>query len=173
MERMQAQRTSFVREFHPHRDLFLHFTMEDLHARLHSATTLEARQEIGKAVVEFYFEREREQLDPRLPSRLNCVYVCATHEQATIWQREVLPETVIYSCTVRGWFFVGDANKIGEARIHLDPAAPSLVAVAHAIEQIKHVAQSYWKSELGNPRLLEILVDGNVALGNRVPPVAV
>jgi hypothetical protein len=159
-----ARRTSYVRTAHLHRDLLGGFTTRTLFDRLAPIKRLEDRQEVGKAVVEQAFEFVRRQIDVRLPSRLDCTYACSTLEYAVTWQRALSP-AIAYQCTVQGWWFQGDANKVGEARATLDAQLPNLSSVEQALGRIRQVAVSYWQSDFGKPCLPELLVDGIVTLG--------
>lgn len=119
----------------------------------YSAESLEHHTSV--AMRELALEEVRKKKYPTYPSRMSCLYVSKTFEEADNWGKFFAkigrPTYSIVKLEVDGNCFVGDATKCFDAQ--LDE------------QENLRLAEIYWKNESNdaeNPPIVEILVDGYI-----------
>lgn len=107
------------------------------------------------ALRELALEQVRREQFPQHPSRLHCLYVSETREEAQQWASFFAslgrPTYHIVKLQVRGRKFVGNANLCFDATVNQ--------------EENRRLAQRYWSLALdpaGQPPIWEILEDGEI-----------
>ena len=107
------------------------------------------------ALRELALEQVRREQFPQHPSRLHCLYVSETREEAQQWASFFAslgrPTYHIVKLQVRGRKFVGNANLCFDATVNQ--------------EENRRLAQRYWSLALdpaGQPPIWEILADGEI-----------
>lgn len=124
-----------------------------LHPEKYDADTLEHHTKV--AMRELALEKVRKNLFPEYPSRMSCLYVSESLEEAEKWAELFInlnrPTYSIVKLKIIGNMFVGDANNCFEATVYED-------------ENLL-LAERYWKNcpnKDGIPPIKEILVSGNI-----------
>lgn len=109
------------------------------------------------ALRELALEEIRQKKYPQFPSRMSCLYVSRTLEEAERWgeffARIGRPTYSIVKLDVSGNCFAGDAEKCFDGRLK-------------KAENLK-LAEDYWKSgadEKYQPKICEMLVDGDITV---------
>lgn len=104
---------------------------------------------------ELALEKVRKNLYPEYPSRLSCLYVSESLEEAEKWAELFInlnrPTYSIVKLKIIGNMFIGDANNCFEATLYED-------------ENLL-LAERYWKNcpnKDGVPPIKEILVSGHI-----------
>lgn len=119
----------------------------------YSAETLEHHTSV--AMRELALEKVRKKMYPEYPSRMSCLYVSKTFEEADNWGKFFAeigrPTYSIVKLEIDGNCFIGDATKCFDAQ--LDE------------QENLRLAEIYWKNESNdadNQPILEMLVDGHI-----------
>lgn len=129
--------------------------VNDIYANLekYDAETLEHHTSV--ALRELALEEVRKEKYPDYPSRMGCLYVSETFEEADNWgqffARIGRPTYNIVKLEVQGNCFVGDATKCFDGQL--------------LKEENLRLAEIYWKNkpnENGEPPIYEMLVDGQI-----------
>lgn len=109
------------------------------------------------ALRELAMEEVRKEKYPFYPSRMSCLYVSGTYEEAVRWgeffSRIGRPTYAIVELEVKGNCFIGDATKCFDG--HIDKAAN------------KELAKLYWENpqtEDNKNEVCEMLVDGEITV---------
>ena len=132
-------------------------TVNDIYANpdKYNAATLEHHTSV--ALRELALEEIRRKKYPRYPSRLGCLYVSKSVEEAEKWGKFFAeigrPTYCIVKLNVEGNCFVGDAAKCFKGTLSKE-------------ENLK-LAEAYWESEADekNPQAIcEILVNGQITV---------
>ena len=116
------------------------------------------------ALRELALEQVRREQFPQHPSRLHCLYVSETREEAQQWASFFAslgrPTYHIVKLQVRGRKFVGNANLCFDATVNQ--------------EENRRLAQRYWSLALdpaGQPPIWEILADGEIRVVESVEEI--
>ena len=125
------------------------------HPEKYDAETLEHHTSV--ALRELALEEIRQEKYPQYPSRMGCLYVSKTFEEAEKWGdffAEIgRPTYNIVKLDIKGNCFIGDATKCFKGRLSKE-------------ENLK-LAEEYWKSTLNedNPqKVCEMLIDGEITV---------
>ena len=109
------------------------------------------------ALRELALEEVRREKYPQYPSRMSCLYVSKTFEEADNWGKffaKIGRSTYsIVKLKIEGNCFIGDATKCFDGRIDK--------------KENLRLAELYWKNEPNNadkPPITEMLVDGNITV---------
>ena len=109
------------------------------------------------ALRELALEEVRRERYPQYPSRMSCLYVSQTFEEAEKWAaffaRIGRPTYSIVKLEIEGNCFIGDATKCFDGRTDR--------------KENRRLAQLYWKNEPNDPDkppVVEMLVDGNITV---------
>lgn len=107
------------------------------------------------ALRELALEEVRRSRYPQYPSRLNCLYVSETLDEAEVWANSFVrwgrPTYHIVKVSLTGRVFTGDAHNCFEAATNL--------------AQNISLAERYWRNlpnEYGKPPVRETLADGQI-----------
>lgn len=121
----------------------------------YDAETLEHHTSV--ALRELALEEVRQKKYPQYPSRMGCLYVSKTFEEAEKWgdlfARIGRPTYHIVKLEVTGNCFVGDATKCFKGQV--------------SKEENLRLAEGYWEAgvDSGNPQAIcEMLVDGQITV---------
>ena len=121
----------------------------------YDAETLEHHTSV--ALRELALEEVRQKKYPQYPSRMGCLYVSKTFEEAEKWgdlfARIGRPTYHIVKLEVTGNCFVGDATKCFKGQL--------------SKEENLRLAEDYWKADVnsGNPQAIcEMLVNGQITV---------
>lgn len=121
----------------------------------YDAETLEHHTAV--ALRELALEEVRQKKYPQYPSRMGCLYVSKTFEEAEKWgdffARIGRPTYHIVKLEVTGNCFVGDATKCFKGQVNK--------------EENLRLAECYWEADVdsGNPQAIcEMLVDGQITV---------
>ena len=119
----------------------------------YSAELLEHHTSV--ALRELALEEVRQKKYPTYPSRMSCLYVSKTLEEATKWGEFFAqlgrPTYHIVKLEVRGNYFIGDATKCFKGQLHK--------------QENLRLAELYWENESNDTEQLpvyEMLVDGHI-----------
>lgn len=109
------------------------------------------------ALRELALEEVRREKYPQYPSRMSCLYVSQTIEEAENWGKYFAeigrPTYCIAKLKIEGNCFIGDAAKCFDGRTDK--------------KENLRLAELYWKNESDNPDeafITEMLVDGNITV---------
>lgn len=123
--------------------------------KLYSGETIELTNDIKKALREFALEEVRIKDFPNYPSRLSCLYVSNTLEEAEFWYNIFIeqgrPTFQIVKVEVDGSYFTGDAWNCFEG--------------TNVIKTNLQLAHNYWENKPNKKDekpILETLVDGKI-----------
>lgn len=121
----------------------------------YDAETLEHHTSV--ALRELALEEIRQQKFPLYPSRMGCLYVSKSIEEAENWGKFFAeigrPTYCIVKLDIKGNCFVGDATKCFKGQI--------------SKEENLRLAEDYWKSEVDTDNqqaIYEMLVDGQITV---------
>ena len=121
----------------------------------YDAETLEHHTSV--ALRELALEEVRQKKYPQYPSRMGCLYVSQTFEEAEKWgdlfARIGRPTYHIVKLEVTGNCFVGDATKCFKGQV--------------SKEENLRLAEDYWEADVnsGNPKAIcEMLVNGQITV---------
>lgn len=121
----------------------------------YNAETLEYRTSV--ALRELALEEVRLKKYPSYPSRMSCLYVSRTYEEAEEWGKFFAkigrPTYCVVKLKIEGNCFIGDATKCFDG--HVDK------------QENLRLAELYWKNEpndTNNPTICEMLVDGHITV---------
>lgn len=119
----------------------------------YNAETLEHHSSV--AMRELALEEVRKKNYPTYPSRMSCLYVSKTLEEADNWGKYFAkigrPTYSIVKLEIDGKCFYGDATKCFDAQLNE--------------QENLRLAEIYWKNESNdadNPPIVEMLVDGHI-----------
>ena len=119
----------------------------------YTAETLEHHTSV--AMRELALEEVRKKKYPTYPSRMSCLYVSRTFEEADNWGKYFAkigrPTYCIVKLEIEGNYFYGDATKCFDAQLDK--------------QENMRLAEIYWKNESGDsddPPIVEMLVDGHI-----------
>ena len=128
----------------------------------YNAETLEHHTSV--AMRELALEEVRKKKYPTYPSRMSCLYVSRTFEEADNWGKYFAqigrPTYSIVKLEIEGNCFYGDATKCFDAQ--LDE------------QENMRLAEIYWKNESNdadNPPIVEMLVDGHIKVVERIKEI--
>lgn len=109
------------------------------------------------ALRELALEEVRQKKYPHYPSRMSCLYVSETFEEAENWGKFFAqigrPTYCIVKLKVKGSYFIGDATKCFDGQTDK--------------EENLRLAEIYWESKSGNSDkrpIYEMLVDGHITV---------
>lgn len=109
------------------------------------------------ALRELALEEIRQKYYPQFPSRMGCLYVSKTYEEAEKWgdffAQIGRPTYNIVKLDIEGNFFVGDATKCFKGRLNKE-------------ENLKS-AETYWQCEVNEENqqeICEVLVNGDITV---------
>ena len=129
--------------------------VQDIYTNLDKYIERKLEHHTAVALRELALEEVRKKSYPVYPSRMSCLYVCESIEEAARWAEFFVrlgrPTYHIVKLKVRGNRFVGDANNCFDGTIYK--------------QKNFELAEQYWinKSNLhGEEPIDEILVDGNI-----------
>ena len=129
------------------------------HPENFTADTLEHHTRV--ALRELALEDVRREKYPHLPSRLGCLYVSETPEEAEVWARAFVnwgrPTYAIVKLKITGSMFAGDAHNCFDAS-------------TDRAENLR-MAEDYWQNlpnRKGQPPVKEILVSGEIEVAEIV-----
>lgn len=121
----------------------------------YSAETLEHHTSV--ALRELALEEVRKKKYPSYPSRMSCLYVSKTFEEADNWGKFFAkigrPTYHIVKLKIDGNYFIGDATKCFDGQVDKQ-------------ENIR-LAELYWENkpnDTNSPSICEMLVDGNITV---------
>lgn len=123
--------------------------------KIYSGKNIELTDDIKKALREFALEEVRINSHPEYPSRLSCLYVSNTLEEAEFWYDMFIsqgrPTFQLVKVEVEGSYFTGDAWNCFEG----------------TNDRLKNLelAKKYWNNEpnlKGENPIVETLVDGKI-----------
>lgn len=100
------------------------------------------------------FELVRRNLFPDRPSRYTCNYAAPTIEAARSWRRR---RPYIYAAALSGNIFAANSELWTLAIEYSDRP-----------DRVVEIASTYWSGTLGYPTLVELLVDGDVSILERL-----
>lgn len=119
----------------------------------YDAETLEHHTSV--AMRELALEEVRKKKYPQYPSRMSCLYVSRTFEEADNWGKYFAkigrPTYSIVKLEIEGNCFYGDAKKCFDAQL--------------SEQENFRLAEIYWKNESSDgdePPIVEMLVDGHI-----------
>lgn len=119
----------------------------------YDAETLEHHTSV--AMRELALEKVRKKKYPQYPSRMSCLYVSRTFEEADNWGKYFAkigrPTYCIVKLEIEGNCFYGDAKKCFDAQL--------------SEQENFRLAEIYWKNESNDgdePPIIEMLVDGHI-----------
>ena len=119
----------------------------------YDAETLEHHTSV--AMRELALEEVRKKKYPQYPSRMSCLYVSRTFEEADNWGKYFAkigrPTYCIVKLEIEGNCFYGDAKKCFDAQL--------------SEQENFRLAEIYWKNESNDgdePPIVEMLVDGHI-----------
>lgn len=131
------------------------FKEKDLVDKLYSGKKMELTDNLKKALREYALDEIRVKEFPNYPSRLSCLYVSNTLEEAIFWYNIFIeqgrPTFQIVKVEVDGSYFTGDAWNCFEG-------------TSDRNENLK-LARRYWNNEdnlQGEKPIVETLVDGKI-----------
>ena len=131
--------------------------VEDIYAHPEKYEAVELEYPVVVALRELALEEVRKEKYPRYPSRMGCLYVSETLEEAIRWAdyfvRLGRPTFHIAKLKITGNRFVGDATKCFDATIKK--------------EENLQMAEKYWENAENlpdAPPIKEILVDGDIEI---------
>ena len=123
------------------------------HPEQYDAEALEHHTRV--ALRELALEEVRQRKFPHLPSRLGCLYVSETLEEAEVWAQSFVrwgrPTYAIVQLKITGSSFAGDAHNCFDA--------------ATSREENLRLAENYWQNlpnAKGLPPVKELLVSGEI-----------
>ncbi len=123
------------------------------HPEQYDAETLEHHTRV--ALRELALEEVRQEKYPHLPSRLGCLYVSETLEEAEVWAQSFVrwgrPTYAIVRLKITGSVFAGDAHNCFDA--------------ATDREENLRLAENYWQNlpnRKGLPPVKELLASGEI-----------
>lgn len=129
--------------------------VESIYAKPKEYESIELEYPVVVALRELALEEVRKKKYPEYPSRLGCLYVSETLQEAKQWADYFVslgrPTFQIVKLKITGSRFVGDATKCFYATIHKD-------------ENLE-MAEKYWRNEENSndePPIKEILVGGDI-----------
>lgn len=125
--------------------------------KIYDKEDIELTNDIEKALREFALEEVREKEYPEYPSRLSCLYVSNSLEEAEFWYNTFItqgrPTFQLVKVEVEGRSFTGDAWNCFHG--------------TKDIEKNYTLARKYWnneKNERGEKPIVETLVDGKIKI---------
>lgn len=131
--------------------------VNDIYAHPDRYDEHELEHHTSVALRELALEEVRRKANPQYPSRMSCLYVSNTFEEANNWAKYFAeigrPTYSIVKVKIEGNCFIGDAAKCFDGRINRE-------------ENIR-LAELYWKNEpnsLNGPPIQEMLVDGVITV---------
>lgn len=129
--------------------------VEDIYAHPENYAGVELDHHLDVALRELAMEEVRKESYPDYPSRMGCLYVSETLEEAERWAEYFIslgrPTFQIVKIRVEGTFFAGDATKCFDGTI--------------SREENRRLADRYWRNEENPPEeppIKELLAGGDL-----------
>lgn len=130
--------------------------VEDIYANPSKYDVKTLEHHTAVALRELALEEVRQKKHPKYPSRLSCLYVSKTFEEADKWAKLFVelgrPTYHIVKLEVEGNYFIGDAKKCFEGQLEKDVNL--------------RLAEIYWENKLEDKHnqssIDEMLVDGKI-----------
>lgn len=113
-----------------------------------------AAEDSSRNRIEETFELVRRNLFPDRPSRYTCIYAAPTVEAARSWRRH---RPYIYAAVLTGNIFAADSELWTLA-----------IECSDRPDRVVEIANAYWSGTPGYPTLVELLVDGDVSILERL-----
>ena len=139
--------------------------VEDIYQRPDEYNAEELEHHTRVALRELALEKVRKESFSGFPSRMSCLYVSESLEEAEMWAGLFVewkrPVYAIVRLKIAGRVFTGDANNCFDATVN---EAENLL-----------LAERYWKNEpnlTGEPVIREMLVDGDIEVAEIVREIS-
>ena len=131
--------------------------MNDIYAHPDKYDAEKLEHHTSVALRELALEEVRREKYPQYPSRMSCLHVSKTFDEANNWGKYFAklgrPTYSIVKLKIDGNCFIGDATKCFDGRIDK--------------KENLRLADLYWENEANNadqPPITEMLVDGNITV---------